>query len=170
MMMAYSLMHFNCTKKRKIYLYDTFEGMSEPDDDDIDIQGNKAKSLLEKAPRDQNLIWAYCPLEKVMENVYSTGYDKDRFVFTKGKVEDTIPHTIPSKMSLLRLDTDWYSSTRHELIQLYPLLVKNGVLIIDDYGHWHGARKATDEYFQNSTNPILLNRIDYTVRVGVKNI
>ncbi len=170
MMMAYSLMHFKCKKARKIYLYDTFEGMSEPDENDIDLNGNKAEKLLNMAPRESNQVWAYCPLDRVMENVYSTGFENDKFVFTKGKVEDTIPLTLPSKIGLLRLDTDWYSSTIHELNHLYPLLVKQGVLIIDDYGHWHGARKATDEYFQNTKINILLHRIDYTVRVGIKNL
>ncbi len=86
----------------------------------------------------------------------------------KGKVEETIPHDIPEKISILRLDTDWYESTYHELVHLYPRLVKGGVLIIDDYGHWQGARKAVDQYFQENNIPVLLNWIDYTGRVAVK--
>ena len=86
----------------------------------------------------------------------------------KGKVEDTIPQTIPEKIALLRLDTDWYESTKHELINLYPLLAKNGILLIDDYGHWHGCKKAADEYFKENNINILLNRIDYTGRTAVK--
>ena len=66
----------------------------------------------------------------------------------------------------MRLDTDWYESTRHELTHLYPRLVVGGVLIIDDYGHWESARKAVDEYVENTR--ILLNRIDYSGRIGVK--
>jgi hypothetical protein len=84
----------------------------------------------------------------------------------KGKVEDTIPGNIPTSISLLRLDTDWYESTKHELKHLYPILVNKGVLIIDDYGAWEGARKATDEYFAGQQ--ILLNRIDYTGRLVIK--
>lgn len=85
----------------------------------------------------------------------------------KGKVEDTLPGTLPSKISLLRLDTDWYESTKHELQHLYPLLVKNGVLIVDDYGAWQGARKAVDEYFKDIPN-VFLGRIDYTGRIVIK--
>jgi hypothetical protein len=86
--------------------------------------------------------------------------------FVKGKVEDTIPQTISEKIALLRLDTDWYESTAHELKYLYPKLSTKGVLIIDDYGHWEGCRKAVDEYF--ATNTLLLNRIDYTGRIAIK--
>jgi len=70
------------------------------------------------------------------------------------------------RISLLRLDTDWYESTRHELVHLYPRLAPGGVLIIDDYGHFEGARRATDEYFAD--DPLLLARIDYTGRMAVK--
>jgi len=86
--------------------------------------------------------------------------------FVVGKVEDTIPARAPESIALLRLDTDWYESTRHELQHLYPRLAEGGVLIIDDYGHWQGARRAVDEYFRD--RPILLNRIDYTGRIAIK--
>jgi hypothetical protein len=68
----------------------------------------------------------------------------------------------------LRLDTDWYESTKHELVHQYPKLSVGGVLIIDDYGHWQGARQAVDEYFNDNRLPILLNRIDYTGRIAIK--
>ena len=83
-------------------------------------------------------------------------------------MEETIPTHIPHAISLLRLDTDWYESTKHELTHLFPLLSPGGVIIIDDYGHWQGAKKAVDEYFEENKIKILLNRIDYTGRIGVK--
>ena len=86
----------------------------------------------------------------------------------KGKVEDTVPKNAPEKIALLRLDTDWYESTRRGLVHLFPRLVPGGVLIIDDYGHWQGARKAVDEYIAGNQVKILLNRVDYTGRIGVK--
>ena len=88
--------------------------------------------------------------------------------FIKGKVEDTIPEKMPQKISILRLDTDWYESTKHELEHLFPLLAKNGVLIIDDYGHWQGAKQAVDEYLSSQNIHLLLNRVDYTGRMAVK--
>jgi hypothetical protein len=68
----------------------------------------------------------------------------------------------------LRLDTDWHASTKHELENLYPIVSKHGIIIIDDYGHWQGSRKAVDEYIQDNQLQILLNRIDYTGRQFVK--
>jgi hypothetical protein len=88
--------------------------------------------------------------------------------FVRGRVEDTIPGTVPERIALLRLDTDWYASTRHELIHLYPRLVPGGILIIDDYGHWQGARKATDEFLAGLPTPVFLQRLDYTGRLAVK--
>jgi hypothetical protein len=107
-------------------------------------------------------------LDEVRGNVFSTGYPKDKIHFIEGKVENTIPLNMPRKIALLRLDTDWYQSTKHELIHLFPLLQRNGVLIIDDYGHWEGARKAVDEYVSGNSICILLNRIDYTGRIAIR--
>ena len=97
-----------------------------------------------------------------------TGYPRERIRLVKGKVEDAIPGTIAERIALLRLDTDWYESTKHELTHLYPRLSRNGVLIIDDYGHWQGARQAVDEYFAASAEPVFLHRVDYTARLLVK--
>jgi len=112
--------------------------------------------------------WCYSPLEEVQKNLYSTNYPKEKITFIKGKVEETIPNIIPEKISILRLDTDWYESTYHELMHLFPRLSKGGVLIIDDYGHWKGSREAVDKYLKENEISMLLNRIDYTGRIGVK--
>jgi hypothetical protein len=98
----------------------------------------------------------------------TTGYPETKVHYVRGKVEDTIPGTMPGEIAILRLDTDWYESTRHELVHLFPLLTRGGVLILDDYGHWQGARAAVDEYFDQYRQPILLNRIDETGRIAIK--
>ena len=87
--------------------------------------------------------------------------------FVQGMVEETIPAGAPEKIALLRLDTDWYESTHHEMVHLFPRISDGGVLIIDDYGHWAGARRAVDEYFHEHNIAILLNRLDYTGRIGI---
>jgi hypothetical protein len=97
-----------------------------------------------------------------------SGYDAARLRFVKGKVEDTVPAQAPARIAILRLDTDWYESTRHELEHLDPRLSPGGVLIIDDYGHWAGCRQAVDEYFASRKLHALLNRVDYTGRIAVK--
>ena len=73
-----------------------------------------------------------------------------------------------SILPFLRLDTDWYKSTKHELIHLFPKISKGGVLIIDDYGFWQGAKQAVDEYISENNIKILLNRIDHTGRIAIK--
>jgi O-methyltransferase len=168
MMMAMALLHFGCRRRRKIYLYDTYEGMSPPTEKDRNVLGGDAREMLGEGPRDTNPVWAYGALEDVRRNMGQTGYDPNLLVYVKGMVENTLPGTRPGSISLLRLDTDWYESTRHELIHLYPRLASGGILILDDYGHWQGARKAVDEYLGQIPAPILLHRTDLAVRVGVK--
>lgn len=154
-------------RSRMLYLFDTFEGMPPPTGADVDYAGEEAQARLRRSAKDAS-VWAIAPLEQVKRAVLSVGYDPDKIRFVQGRVEDTIPREAPSTISLLRLDTDWYESTRHELVHLFPRLSPGGVLIIDDYGHWQGARRATDEYLAQNRVKLLLNRIDYTGRIGVK--
>jgi hypothetical protein len=155
--------------QRCLWLYDTFDGMSEPAECDEDYAGNAARQLLAEQDKfDTASVWCWSPLEQVRKNLATTGYPAEQIRFVPGRVEDTIPSRLPDRISLLRLDTDWYASTRHELEHLYPRLSHGGVLIIDDYGHWQGCRRAVDEYFANRGIRILLNRIDYTGRIAIK--
>jgi predicted O-methyltransferase YrrM len=154
-----------CTTSREFFLYDTFEGMSAPTADDARASdGRPASALLDGAAK-SDLIWCYSGEGEVSANMRSTGYPEHLVHLVKGKVEDTIPGAAPHAIAVLRLDTDWYESTRHELEHLYPRLTPGGVLIIDDYGYWAGARKAVDEYFAGS---LFLSRIDGTGRLAVK--
>jgi O-methyltransferase len=155
---------------RTIYLYDTFEGMSEPTWHDKEDSGTLASNLLSISdPNDAASIWCVSALEEVQNNINILKYPVELLHYVKGKVEDTIPGKIPSKIALLRLDTDWYESTAHELKYLYPLLVPGGVIIIDDYGYWQGARKAVDEFIADNKLKLLLKRIDHSGRIGIKN-
>ena len=168
MAVAQTLIELN-NVTRTLYLYDTFEGMPPPKDVDVTVHGEKADELLQAdTDKEKNLKWAHSTLETVRENMGTTGYPVEKTKYIKGKVEDTIPGRIPSKIALLRLDTDWYDSTMHELKFLFPLLSRGGILIIDDYGYWQGARKAVDEYFASHDSPIYLSRIDETGRIAVK--
>ncbi len=167
MMMAFALQLMNVTD-RDIYLFDTFEGMTAPTAEDVDLYGRSAAALLEAGDRDSNPVWAYSNVEEVRANLRRTGYPMERFIFVPGDVMKTLPQQAPSELALLRLDTDWYESTRHELEHLFPRLCERGVLILDDYGHYHGARKAVDEYLESLPTRYLLNRIDYTGRLLVK--
>jgi O-methyltransferase len=151
--------------ERDLYLFDTFQGMTEPTSNDVDHSGKYASELLVEDP---GIKCADAPLESVQKVLYETRYPKEKIHFVRGKVEDTISKSSPDSISLLRLDTDWYESTKHELVHLFPRLSHRGVLIIDDYGHWKGSRQACDEYFSEKGIHILLNRIDYTGRIALK--
>lgn len=155
---------------RKIYLYDTFEGMSKPDSKDIEsFSGVTAKDLLEATPiADGNNVWAYADLEDVKNTLKYTNYPHQNYVFVEGDVIKTLTEVLPEELALLRLDTDWYESTKIELEKLYPVLVEGGVILIDDYGHWEGARTATDDFFTKQDKRPLLMFADYTGRIGIK--
>jgi hypothetical protein len=152
---------------RHLYLYDTYTGMTPPTAADRAHSGETAQAQLARTERGEG-VWCEAGLDDVRANLWSTGYPRDRIHFVQGPVEDTIPATRPERIALLRLDTDWYESTRHELTHLYPLLSLHGILIVDDYGHWQGARRAVDEYFAASARPVFLHRVDYTARLMVK--
>lgn len=170
MLIAMMLQHRNITN-RKIHLFDTFEGMTAPSSFDFSFSGENASELLSKNTDESgNPAWCLADINDVQNNMQKTGFSAANLVYVKGKVEDTLPlHKPNSPIALLRLDTDWYESTKHELNVLYPIVSLHGVLIIDDYGHWEGCRKAVDEYISQHNLTILLNRVDYTGRVALKN-
>jgi O-methyltransferase len=167
-MMAAALTMLECGGRRRIHLFDTFEGMPPPAATDRDLTGVAAATLLAAEQRESGDTWAFSPLDQVRANLRSTGYPAELVRFVPGRVEETIPEAAPERIAVLRLDTDWYESTRHELEHLFPRLAVGGVLIIDDYGHWQGARRAVDEYLAASGARLLLSRIDYTGRMAVK--
>ena len=150
---------------RDIWLFDTFAGMTPATNRDRSYAGESAAALLDSEPRDGD-VWAIASRPDVQRNLRSTGYPSERLHFIEGPVERTIPASLPPAIALLRLDTDWYESTAHELTHLFPRLAPGGILIVDDYGHWSGARQAVDEYFAGQG--VFLHRIDYTGRLLVK--
>jgi len=154
-------------KDRTLYLYDTFQGMTKPGQLDVDLYGNPAINDWDQVQR-RKVKWAYAPIEEVRKTIMSTGYPMNRVVLVEGPVETTIPRTIPERIALLRLDTDWYQSTKHEIEHLYPRLSTEGILAIDDYGHYAGARQAIDEFFSRTHRKPLLHRTDYACRFAVK--
>ncbi|MER5968994.1 TylF/MycF/NovP-related O-methyltransferase [Streptomyces sp. NPDC002055] len=151
---------------RDLYLFDTFEGMPPPTEKDRRRDGEMASDLLSRRSKDHP-IWAVATLEDVQEGMAQIPYPEDRVHYVPGRVEDTIPAGAPEEIAVLRLDTDWYASTRHELEYLYPRLVSGGVLLIDDYGWWQGSREAVDEFLEKTGARLLLLRMDEG-RIAVK--
>jgi hypothetical protein len=151
---------------RRLHLFDTFEGMPPPANVDRRLGGASAAELMRSGPR-PGLVRAVAGLGDVRSGMEQIGYPSDRVHYHPGKVEDTIPSAAPDVIALLRLDTDWYESTKHELEHLYDRLSPGGVLIIDDYDYWEGSRKAVDEFIAATGVRLLLVPVD-TARVAVK--
>lgn len=178
------LNHFN--SKKKIIGFDTFEGMTEPskidiqelqiktnDKNDLDLNlrkrsASETMSTTDKHSNEGKNIWAYCSINEV-KDIIKAKVPNNNIKLIKGSVEETllVKDNIPEKISLLRLDTDFYESTKIELEVLYPKLVKGGFLIIDDYGHWKGSRKAVDDYFNREVP--FIHFVDETCRLIIKN-
>lgn len=153
-------------KDRHLYLFDTFEGMPPPTDKDLRRDGEPAADLLARQGKERP-IWAVATLEDVQKGFSQVPYPEDRVHYVQGLVEETVPEKAPEQIAILRLDTDWYASTRHELEHLYPRLVSGGVLLIDDYGWWQGSRQAVDEFLEKTGARLLLLRMDEG-RIAVK--
>jgi O-methyltransferase len=156
---------------KRVFLFDTFKGMTEPDENDVAIKnGQPAMKKYVENKKDDRSEWCYASIQDVRKNFSDLGLLNDNVVFVEGDVCETLANknNLPSEISVLRLDTDWYESTKAELEILYPRLSVGGTIIIDDYGHWSGARKATEEYFAKYGPRPLLNYTDHTGRIGVK--
>jgi hypothetical protein len=153
---------------RDIYMYDTFAGLTRPGEfdytrsDAIICSVSREEVLREWQSRVINSTlntWCYSPLGKVSSRLESTGYPKESLHYVVGDVMKTLADAsnIPESIAILRLDTDWYESSKYELIQLYSKVVKGGVIIFDDYYHWDGQRRATDEFFSEiGENPTII--------------
>jgi hypothetical protein len=159
------------SSNKSVWMFDTFEGMTAPTEYDVKaLDKVHAGKKFEDSQKDTHNDWCYASLEDVKNNCLNSNLKLDRLNFVKGDVTETltIKENIPTEIAILRLDTDWYESTKFELEVLYPILSVGGVLIIDDYGSWEGAKKAVDEYFSAFDYKPLFNVIDHTGRSAIK--
>lgn len=168
MLVAATLRRLGDTSRR-LFLLDTYEGHPRPDPErDVDLWGNRSFNEWQQHRKtDETSDWGYVSIDEVRENMARTGYPMENVFLVKGMVERTAADNCPEEIALLRLDTDWYESTKVALEVFYPRLVTSGVLVVDDYGHYQGQRQAVDAYFADK-QPMLFNRLDYSCRIGVK--
>jgi len=169
MAMALRLQERDCAVRR-LWLYDTYEGMTAPTDADVEATtGVTARQLLDSTDvADGNNVWCVAGVDDVRANITNTGYPMERVEFIEGDVAETLRRHVPERIALLRLDTDWYESTKVGLEVLYPRVTTGGVVILDDYGHWQGARKAVDDYFEQQGFRPLMHPIDFSGRIFLK--
>lgn len=165
--MIAALTFLACQELRDLYLLDTFAGMTAPTEHDVAPDGPAQNKWLSRR-KNGYVDWCYASLEDVQNNMASTGYPDRHLHFIKGRVEETLPSLPTEKIAVLRLDTDFYESTKAELEYLWDRIVPGGFLILDDYGHWAGARKAVDEFFARRGLNIFLCRVDHSARIAVK--
>jgi O-methyltransferase len=148
--LAALMLDYICKNKdnRKLYIYDTFQGMARP----TELDGNALRRFSEYKNDGHFADWCKASLVEVKKTLAQVSNQySDLCVLIEGKVEETltIQRNIPSRIALLRLDTDWYESTKKELEVLWPLVSKNGIVIVDDYSDWPGCKKAVDEYLED---------------------
>lgn len=159
MIMLYQLMAMGVVD-RHVHLYDTFQGMTEATDFDVDMHGNKAKDIF-------NSVKCEASFEDVFKNISSVGYPMEYVHFHKGDIRQVNIVDIPKQIAVLRLDNDWYELYKFELPIFEPLVVSKGMVTIDDYNHWNGCKKAVDEYLA-TIDKVELHIIDNTGVYWVK--
>ena len=153
---------------RTIHLFDSFEGLPEPC---AEKDGNEA-TRLSKGRASGNLtsirecVGTLAENRELLEGTLH--YPSPLLKYHVGWFQESIPKASLESIALLRLDGDWYESTKVCLVNLYPKVVKAGVIIIDDYGHWEGCRRAVDEFVSTLEEPVLLHHIDYSGRYWIK--
>lgn len=170
MIVALAFLQNNVTG-RKLYLYDTYEGLPAfgPDDGDGAPSPSKVVQGIATLLRGGQSGMFCASIEEARQNMHSTAYPAENVILVKGLVENTLPAQAPAQVSLLHLDSDLYGPTYHSLTHLFPRLSRGGIFVIDDYGGWKGCRKASDQYFEEQgIKPFLMRAGDSGVRVGVK--
>jgi len=123
---------------RDLWLYDSFERMPAPTEHDIGRFETPAMKLFNKR-HNQEGGWNRFSVEDVKTNVLSTGYPEALFYFVQGKVEESLLKTVSERIALLRLDADWYESTKSEMETLSPQVAPGALILLDDYFRWMGS-------------------------------
>jgi len=160
MIILYKLLQLGITD-RKVHLYDTFSGMTESSDKDIDRFGNIPDY---KAPG----INCFASYDDVYNNIGQVGYPMENIIFHIGDIREIDVITIPKNIALLRLDNDWYELYKFELPLFEPNVSDGGIITIDDYSFWNGCKLAVDQYIEGKN--VVLETIDDCAVYWKKNI
>jgi O-methyltransferase len=156
-----AMMTMASSPQRKVWLFDSFEGLPEPTVEDgqkaVDYSGHRVTGALEPIGQ------CVGPLDVVKELFFDKlKLAASRLEIRQGWFQETLPaakHEI-GPIAVLRLDGDWYDSTRVCLENLYDLVIAGGFVIIDDYGYWEGCRRAVDEFLAARKLDVQLHVVD----------
>lgn len=150
------------SKERHFYVYDVFEMIPSPTDEDTEDVHNRYSKILEGKSAgiggDQYYGYQNNLYETVQKNLIKFGINTDRFnvKLIKGLLQNTMKLSEP--IALAHIDVDWHDPVKHSLEQIYPKLVLNGSIILDDYYDWGGCRKAVDEFLKNKIDEVLIDQ------------
>lgn len=147
--------------RREVWLFDSFMGLPEPTSEDgapaIRFAHNRGDGRLEPIGE------CVGTLEDVRSFLFrDCELPEDRIHLVPGWFQDTLPAFGDHPLALLHVDGDWYESVRVCLRALWPHVVPGGYVVIDDYGHWEGARWATREFLTETAKGVRLHRKGYT--------
>lgn len=146
-LMALALRKFEPKGIRKLHLFDSFEGLPSPSKKD----GQKAEEYWKSTEGSDHPNVARCVADAEVVRAFlyqSLRIPPEQVVFHEGWFQNTLPLSEEAlrQIAVLRLDGDWYDSTRICLEHLYDRVSPGGVILLDDYFCWEGCRKATDEF------------------------
>ena len=142
-------------KHRKLWIYDSFEGMPET----TELDGEEARKYVGTCLASK---------EDAIEILRATGARGDEFVIMEGLYEDTFKKKLPEQVALLHCDADWYDSVSIVLETFYSLIPVGGCVILDDFGFWEGCRRAFYDFCQKHGEKPLLERVGSTQAFWIK--
>tara|TARA_B100000989_G_scaffold286192_1_gene254606 strand:- start:1164 stop:1901 length:738 start_codon:yes stop_codon:yes gene_type:complete len=161
----------DCDAKKKILGFDTFEeGFEKPGELDKKIKYGFKKNGSLYNKNFNHKKFENASLNNTLSNIKKNCKNIDDLYLIKGKVENTLKKENIKDISFLMLDTDYYESTKFSLEKLYDKVSYNGIIYIDDYGNWKGAKQAVDEFFKRKKIQPFLIRTSSASRIFIKNI
>jgi O-methyltransferase len=155
---------------RMFHLFDSFEGLPQPSEHDVDVLAAfqaEYPGLVPDNGDDPGSLVAIGACEAPLEDVHHLFFnvlkiDAGQVAIHKGWFQDTLPIAKPTigPIAILRVDGDWYESTKVCLEELYENVVLGGYVIVDDYGTFSGCAQAVDEFIEQRAPDVKLIDID----------
>jgi O-methyltransferase len=139
----------------QIWLYDSFAGMPEP-------------SALDQEEAYKAIGACIGSEDNVHQAMTISGIARNQYLIRKGQFEDTFLLPLPTQIALLHIDSDWYQNVLLCLDTFYDLVVEDGVVLLDDYGHWEGARAAFYDFVERRRLRPLVERFGHAQLFWIK--